>query len=184
MVVEVVALAVLWVLFSGKLDALHLSFGVLSVALVVLLTRHLIVARSAARENEAVANLRVSRLLVYPAWLLWQIVLANLQVAALILKPRPDIDPVLLDFTFPVDSAVAKVTLGNSITLTPGTFTIRIAGDRFVVHSIKRETAASLIDGTMQRRVAGVFGLEIPEPRIDFRRRFLDVEQLPEEISP
>jgi multicomponent Na+:H+ antiporter subunit E len=183
-VAEILGLAILWVVFSGKFDVLHLAYGALSIVLVVFLTRHLIFAQSTERENEALAGLRPGRIIVYPFWLLWQIALANIQIAVLILRPKPNLDPVLLDFTFPVDSAVAKVSLGNSITLTPGTFTLRIAHDRFVVHAINRESAACLIDDNMPQRVAGMFGAEIPPTHVEFRHRFLDVEQLPEELAP
>ncbi len=171
-VLEAIALAVLWVLFSGKFDALHLGYGVLSIIMVMLLTRHLVGSRRHV-ENEFVERMSLGRAIVYPAWLLWQILMANLHVAKLILSPNPDIDPVLLHFRFPADGAVAKVTLGNSITLTPGTFTLRIRGDEFIVHSIDRPSASSLYSGAMQDRVLTVFGYPAAgAPAIDERYTF------------
>ena len=58
---EIVALAVLWVLFSGKFDALHLAYGVLSIGLVVGLTRHLIHAHFHEDENAFLGRMRVGR---------------------------------------------------------------------------------------------------------------------------
>jgi multicomponent Na+:H+ antiporter subunit E len=77
------------------------------------------------------------------------------------------IDPVLVRFRTGMQSNLAKVTLGNSITLTPGTFTLWIEGDSFLVHAIHPDMASGLLDGTMQRTVAAVFGeTELPLERM------------------
>ena len=92
------------------------------------------------------------------ALLVWQVLLANLGVARLVLHPRMPIDPVLLRFRTGWENSLPKVMLGNSITLTPGTFTIRIVDDVFLIHAIHEDLAASLLDGSMQRKVAEVYG--------------------------
>ncbi len=156
-VIMVIAISAIWLAFSGKLDLLHLSFGALSVAFTLAMCWHLLVPPADSQRSDS-QRFRWSKAAGYPIWLTWQIMLANVHVARLILSPRLSLEPVVLRFSFPVDSAVAKATLGNSITLTPGTFTVRIHGDEFVVHSLDKASAASLYDGTMQRRVAEVFG--------------------------
>lgn len=161
--IEVAVLAILWLLFSGKLDALHLSYGVLSIGLTAWLTHHLIVARSRESENEFLGRMHWGRAASYPFWMLWQILVANIEVAKVILGPRSRLNPRILRFDFPIDDAIARVVLGNSITITPGTFTLRIRGHRFLIHSIDAATSQGLIDGDMQRRVADVFGRELPE---------------------
>lgn len=159
----VLVLAALWMAFSGKTDALHLGYGVLSIVLVVLLTRGLVVAQNTPGENEAVARLSWSRALVYPWWLVAQVVIANVQVTWIIIRPTMPINPVLLRFNTGMKSALAKVTLGNSITLTPGTFTLRVEDDCFLVHTIHESLASGLLDGSMQRRVSELFGETIPD---------------------
>ncbi len=160
-VYEIAALGALWLAFSGKLDALHLSFGLLSIALVVLMTLTLIVSLSNPDENESVARMRLARAIAYPFWLAWQIFVANLQVARMILSPKLPISPALLRFRAALPGALPKVILGNSITLTPGTFTLDIQGDEFLVHAISLQTAQGVIDGSMQRKVAALFGAEL-----------------------
>ena len=59
----------------------------------------------------------------------------------------------------------AKFVLANSITLTPGTVTIRIYKDNFIIHAISKKAAGDL-EGTksmseMERRVAWVFEKEL-----------------------
>jgi multicomponent Na+:H+ antiporter subunit E len=159
-VLLLILLTVLWLIFSGKFDALHLGYGVLSIVLVMILCRGLVASRSDPEANEVFFRIRWPRAAFYPVWLLWQIVVANLQVAWLIVHPRMPIDPILLRFHSGLRSDLAKVTLGNSITLTPGTFTLRIEDDCFLIHSIHERLAAGLLDGSMQRQVAAVFGEE------------------------
>ena len=156
--IEIVVLSVLWLLFSGKLDALHLTYGAISVALVVVMSRSLIVSRENPDENEFLSRVNWGAALVYPFWLLWRVVVANIQVAKVILHPSLPIDPKVIRFDTPLRSAMSKVTLGNSITLTPGTFTLEILGGTFVVHAIDGPSASGLEEGVMQSKVAEVFG--------------------------
>ena len=59
----------------------------------------------------------------------------------LILSNRLEPEPVLFTFRTKLKSEAAKVLLANSITLTPGTITVKQTGDRFVVHALDREIA-------------------------------------------
>lgn len=154
----VLVLAGLWLVFSGKFDALHLGYGVISMACVIFLSRGLMIRADDPEVNEVFPHLHWGQALLYPFWLVKEIALATFQVAYLVVHPRLPVDPVLLRFRTGMQSNLAKVTLGNSITLTPGTFTLRIEGDRFLVHTIHPDLASGLMDGTMQRRVAGVYG--------------------------
>ena len=157
------ALTALWLIFSGKFDALHLTYGVISIVCVILLCRGLVTRQDDPDVDEVFPHLNWVRMLGYPPWLLKEIVLASFQVAWLILQPRMPIDPVLLRFRTGMQSNLAKVTLGNSITLTPGTFTLSIEDDVFLVHTIHPHLAGGLLDGSMQRKVAAVFGeVELP----------------------
>lgn len=178
---ELVVLALLWVLFSGKFDLLHLAYGALSIVLTVLLTRHAISARSRSEENEFLGRIRWISMAIYPFWLLWQILLANIEVAKIILGPRSKLTPRIACFEFPVDDAIPRVMLGNSITITPGTFTLRIQGRRFLIHAIGDATASGLVEGGMQKRVAGVFGHDIAEPHpVELRDHFNEEDRGPD----
>lgn len=57
---------------------------------------------------------------------------ANVQVARLVLDPRLPIDPVVVRYEAPFSGDLAITTLGNSITLTPGTVTLDVAGRALV----------------------------------------------------
>ena len=102
------------------------------------------------------------RLLGYFPWLVWQIVLANIDVAKIILSPGLPIQPQLVSFRKNLPGPVAHLTLANSITLTPGTITIEMEGDKYLIHAINGSAAQSLApeegEGEMPQKVGVVFG--------------------------
>jgi multicomponent Na+:H+ antiporter subunit E len=51
---------------------------------------------------------------------------------------------------------LSKFILANSITLTPGTVTVRVEGSRFLVHALT-DSAARGLPGAMEKRIANIF---------------------------
>lgn len=147
----------LWMLFSGRFDAMHLGMGVLSCALVTVVSRPLWFEQP---EVPFGARLKMAgRFVRYSVWLTVEIIRANVHVLALAFhrRPREAINPTIVRFDTKLKSEFARVLLANSITLTPGTVTIRIQGDTFVVHAISEKVAAGC-PGEMEQRVAEIFG--------------------------
>lgn len=142
-----------WILLSGKFDPFHLTLGVISSALVSFLSADLLMFENG--KNRLATGMRF---LLYLPWLLYQIVLSTLHVTFLALHPKmkEQIDPTIVTFKTKLKSNIAKVALANSITLTPGTITIRIEDQIFYVHAISRKAAAGL-PGEMEERLARVF---------------------------
>ncbi len=150
-------LMVLWLLLSGHYDVFHISLGVFSVALIIVANAHINKVQFFKGDVPEWERLHLNRLLRYLAWLLWQIVVAGLQVAYVVLSPRIRVNPSLIRFRAKMPSVGAAVILGNSITLTPGTLTIEIQKDEFLVHSLMDESMSGLVDGTMPTMVARMF---------------------------
>ena len=142
-----------WILLSGKFDLFHLTLGVLSSALVSFMSTDLFMyERGTHRLSTGM------RFLMYLPWLLYQIVLSTLHVTFLALHPKmkDQIDPTIVTFKTKLKTDIAKVALANSITLTPGTITVRIEDQIFYVHAISRKAAAGL-PGEMEERLLNVF---------------------------
>lgn len=165
-------LAVLWVALSGKPDAVHLGFGAASVALVAWLTRDLGLAQTLTARRRPLGWPRLGPALRYPLWLLKEIAIANVSIARVILDPRLPIDPVVVRFDSRLQTSLAQVLLGNSITLTPGTFTMDVRDGIFTVHALTAEGASTTALGAMRGRVARVFGEDeaMTVPLLDVRR--------------
>jgi multicomponent Na+:H+ antiporter subunit E len=107
----------------------------------------------------------VKRFLGYLPWLIYKVVSANIHVAYLVLSPRMPIEPEIIRFKTRLKSDISKVTLANSITLTPGTITMDIIDGEFYVHVISEEAALDLLTGEMEVRVAYIY-LEEEKPPI------------------
>jgi multicomponent Na+:H+ antiporter subunit E len=143
-----------WILLSGKFDLFHLTLGVISSALVSFLSSDLFMYNQQSRGRLTTGI----RFLMYLPWLLYQIVLSTMHVTFLAMHPKMKelIDPTIVTFKTKLKTDLAKVALANSITLTPGTITIRIEDQVFYVHAISRKAAAGL-PGEMEDRLAKVF---------------------------
>jgi len=151
-------LALLWVGLSGKVDPVHLGFGAFSVALAAWLTRDLRVDQTLTVRQRPLGRIRLGPALRYPFWLLKEIAVANVQIAKLVLDPRLPVDPVVVRFDSRLEASLAHVLLANSITLTPGTFTVDVRDGVFTVHALTAEGASATALGSMRGRVAEVFG--------------------------
>lgn len=95
---------------------------------------------------------------VYWLWLDWQIILSNISVARKILSPRLAINPRLITVDAGQKDDLDRVVYANSITLTPGTVSLKIDGDTILVHALDEEFAADLEGGEMRRRVRRFVG--------------------------
>jgi multicomponent Na+:H+ antiporter subunit E len=96
--------------------------------------------------------------MAYLPWLFYQIVMANLHVAKMVLHPKMPIEPRVIDFKTKLESNLALTTLGNSITLTPGTITVDIRDGKYFVHALTDKVAEDLLSGEMENRVASIYG--------------------------
>jgi multicomponent Na+:H+ antiporter subunit E len=142
-----------WITMSGKFDSFHLSLGVICCFLVGFISHDLLLEDVRAKNRVA----SIVRFISYLPWLIYQIVLANLHVAYLVLSPKMPIDPKIIKFKPKLMSDLSKVTLANSITLTPGTITMDIIDGEFYVHAVSVKVADDLLTGEMEQRVAYIF---------------------------
>ena len=140
-----------WLLWSGHTEPLMLFFGVVSCVGVVILDLRL----------ERCAELRQDyrfgmRWLKYAPWLIWQIIKSNFEVAKIILKPDLPVRPRLISVKGTQQSELGRVVYANSITLTPGTVTLDVRGDDFLVHALTAESADGVEDGEMNDRITAM----------------------------
>ena len=153
-------LFVLWLVFSGLFDPFHLTLGVISCALVTWMSADLLFQDTSVKLSARFRQF--ARLPGYSLWLLYEIFLANLYVFRLSLRPQGlgDVRPQVVHFKTRLKTDFAKWVFANSITLTPGTVTIKIDDDEFLVHAISEHTAKGL-EGEMEKRIAAVWEPEL-----------------------
>lgn len=147
------ALFATWLLLSGHFTGLLIGLGVASCLVVLVIARRMDVID---RESHPVHM--TPRACGYWVWLVKEIVLANIDVAKRILAPGLPVKPHLIRVKATQHDELGKVIFANSITLTPGTVTVDIDGDEFVVHALSQEAADDLATGEMDRRVTALEG--------------------------
>jgi multicomponent Na+:H+ antiporter subunit E len=146
-------LAAVWLGWSGHYTPLLLGLGLLSCLLVIAIGLRMRVV-----DHESAPVEMAPRVLAYIPWLIWQIFKANIHVGLRILNPRMPINPQVITTPAGQRGDMGRVIYANSITLTPGTVSLRVDRDSIVVHALTDEAAAGLADGEMDRRVTWTEG--------------------------
>jgi multicomponent Na+:H+ antiporter subunit E len=141
-----------WLLFSGHYDLFHIGIGVV-VSLTITYT-----GRDLFQFPLTKKKYNWFKIALYPFYLLKSIIESNIGVAYLALHPRIPVDPIFFKFPSTLKSRSAKIILANSITLTPGTITVRIDAQDFTVHGLSKRLAQSVTDACLPNRVAELFG--------------------------
>ena len=105
---------------------------------------------------------RILFLLVYLIVLFWEVIKANFDVAYRVIHPKMPIKPGIVVIKTRLKSDIAKMILANSITLTPGTFTLDVIGDKLLIHWINVKTedtneATSLIGQRFEKYLKIIF---------------------------
>jgi len=91
--------------------------------------------------------------ITYWPWLAKEILKSALDVSRIILDPELPASPTLVRFKPRQKTAVGLVTHANSITLTPGTLSVEVGPEQFLVHGLTRAGARACVDSEMDRRV-------------------------------
>ena len=132
-IVTCFVLFIFWIIVSGAYDLQHLLFGIVLSIMVAVFSRDLFIQKG----ERAIPRLKtVTLTLAYLVFLVKEIIMSNIAVAKIVLNPKMPISPGIVKFKTPLKKDIFKVFLANSITLTPGTFTIDIIDDYYYVHAI------------------------------------------------
>jgi multicomponent Na+:H+ antiporter subunit E len=133
---RIVALSIfaflLWLAVTWTFDPASIAVGAVIAVTTGFALRH--------------TSLAESRMLLFPQRLFWALVYvpvlflyvvrANFDVAYRVLHPKLPIRPGIIRVRTSLKSPSARVLLANSITLTPGTFSIDLVDDRLYIHRI------------------------------------------------
>jgi len=148
-----VVLFAFWIAITGTLDPVELAVGAtLSIALGTWATRFLWVS------DAPVLTLRqTGRFLFYLGYLIKSIVIAAIGVAEVVLESHMPIEPVVVTHRTSFTRLVSRVAFANSITLTPGTLTVDMDENTFLIHCLHERFADDIASGELERRISRVF---------------------------
>lgn len=164
-----------WFILSGIFELKFIIYGVMTAGIISLFCFKSFYMKGAHSDRYYfLIHVNPIRLLIYFLWLLKEIVKSSFSVTWNVYRGTKSLHPQIVWFRANYDNPAARALLANSITLTPGTVTVDILEDgTYSVHALTEESKAGLLDGTMQGKVARLFG-----ETIDFR--VLDVEEVGE----
>ena len=143
-----ILLTIFWLLNSGHNSILMLSLGAISIVFVLYLVHRMDVV-----DHESQPVHLTLKFPAYYAWLIKEIILANILVVKHIWLGNKSISPTLKTIKASQKTDIGKVIYANSITLTPGTVTVNLQGDELTVHALCRESIEELEAGDMDHRV-------------------------------
>ncbi|MGB5729457.1 MAG: Na+/H+ antiporter subunit E [Thiogranum sp.] len=139
-----------WILLSGHLEPLLLGLGMASVALTVFLSRRMNVI-----DHESYPLHLSSKFPGFFVYIFREIVKANIDVVTRILSWRKaPISPQMIEIPQSQETDLGAVIYANSITLTPGTVTIKLSKDNLTVHALSKEAASELATGAMSEEIS------------------------------
>ena len=152
------AMVAAWLTLSGYFIPLILTFGAISIVIVVWMTR-----RMGILDGETVPYLTIPLTLQYFVWLFGEIVKANMQVVKAVLSPDLEVSPTLVKIPLNTDADIAETMFANSITLTPGTVSVDMPPDHILVHALLEDMSAAEDFEEMEKRAAWAVGHKIEE---------------------
>ena len=137
-----------WIIFNGRLTAEIALIGALvSVCIYFFICKFM--GYSVKIDIFALRN--AGFMFRYFVILAVEIVKANFSVVKMIMSSRYDVEPAIVSFDTDFKTDSARVMLANSITLTPGTITVSVEGDRFTVHCLDKSLAEGITDSVFVR---------------------------------
>lgn len=149
-----------WMVLSGRTETKFVIYGILTAVVTTWVTYPLLlVPNKDGSKKYYVFGFSIPKMIMYFFWLMWQLVLANIDVLLATTGQELNIDPKVVRFRFRADNPMASVILANSITLTPGTVTMNVTDDGvYEIHALTVGAAAGVLDGGMQKKVADLYG--------------------------
>lgn len=138
----------IWMIFNEKFNLEILLFGlVISAAVFAFMCKFM----DYSVRKEMNFYRKIGRMLCYVFVLVKEILAANLKVCHLILSEEEEIEPALVHFQTDMETPAGRAFYANAITLTPGTITVSLEGDEYVVHCLDESMAQGLADARLER---------------------------------
>lgn len=137
------AFFLLWVIYNGNFT---LEIGIFGIVISVVLFAFTCKFMDNSLKKEFLFYRKSILFVRYIFLLIIEIIKANFGVIRMILNQREEVQPVLATFRPDLKTVTGKAFLANAITLTPGTITVSLEGDRYTVHCLDESLAEGIND--------------------------------------
>lgn len=140
----------MWLIFNGRITGEIVIIG-LVLSLLIYLFMLKFMGLNIKTEWRSIQ--KVPRVVRYIIVLVVEIIKANFQVLRFIYSPKLEVEPELTTFQPKVRSDLGKAVLANTITLTPGTITIHVKDNTFMVHCLDSSLKEGLADSSFEKQI-------------------------------
>ena len=131
----------IWIIFNGQFTLEIAVFGlVISGAMYCFICKFM----DYKPRNDLILCKRFFLIIHYIFVLVKEILKANIAVFKMVYSAKYQLEPAVVHFTTTLNSTFARVLLANSITLTPGTITVSLNDNEYVVHCLDKELAQGI----------------------------------------
>ena len=131
----------IWIIFNGQFTWEIAAFGaVIAAVMYAFICKFL----NYKPGYDFILAKKLIYILQYVFILVKEIIKANFAVIKMITSSKYEIEPAVVRFKTTLRTTPARIMLANSITLTPGTITVSMEGDEFVVHCLDKELAEGM----------------------------------------
>lgn len=143
------SLLLFWVWLNGSLASDVLIVGVVTVAIIALLFGNGLGVFSELRPTPRA----LAYTFLYVLYFAKELAKSNLSLAAIVLSPGLPLNPGIVKVRTKLKSRMGRMLLANSITLTPGTLTVELAGEWLYIHWVTVDSTdieaatASIVSG-------------------------------------
>ena len=137
-----------WLLLNGNVTLEIVLLGLAVTALMALLEYTLF---GYTPKTEGMLLRKAPVFCAYIPVLMWEILKAGWAGSKVVLFRRYKVTPTLVTFRTDLKTEFGRFLLANSITLTPGTITVQVKGDRLTVHCLDKSMLDTSDDGVFQR---------------------------------
>ena len=150
-----------WVLLNGKWNAeIAIVGAIVCAALYAFMAAFM--GYSPRKEWQLVK--RIPRIIGYFFYLVKEICISSWETMKLIWSPEKEIEPRVTSFHTRLHTEAGKVVLANSITMTPGTITVDVQDDLFLIHCLDESFDMGAEGFEMENRIARVEGKAPVQP--------------------
>ena len=141
---------VLWIIFNANLTwEIFLIGAIISGALYWFVCKFM----DYSPRKDLQGLMQLGKVLKYVIILVVEIIKANWQVIYFILTSKYEVEPKLVKFKTDLKKDSSRAVLANSITLTPGTITVTLTENEYVVHCLDKELAEGMQDSVFVKQL-------------------------------
>ncbi|NBJ91049.1 Na+/H+ antiporter subunit E [Parablautia muri] len=131
----------IWIIFNGQFTLEIAAFGiVIAGGIYWFICKFL----NYNPKMDMILVKKLFQILHYLFVLIIEIIKANFTVVKMIMSSKYEIEPVVIKFRANLKTKPARILLANSITLTPGTITVSLSNDEYMVHCLDKSLAQGI----------------------------------------